>query len=84
MLVGLCGICVGVYAVLDHTAPALLALPMLALGVLVAVIGLASAGRQVQRSRYRPDRWRLPELVVAASGVVVAGSSAGTSPATRR
>ena len=70
MLAGLCGICVGVYAVLDHTAPRILALPMLAVGVLVAVAGLASAGRQVHRSRYRPDRWRLPELVVAASGVM--------------
>ncbi len=70
MLAGLCGICVGVYAALDQTAPRLLALPMLGLGVLVAVAGLASAGRQVHRSRYRPDRWRAPELVVAASGVV--------------
>jgi energy-coupling factor transport system permease protein len=70
MLVGLCGICVGVYAVLDRTAPRLLALPMLALGVGLAVAGLVSAGRQVHRSRYRPDHWRLPELVVAASGVV--------------
>jgi energy-coupling factor transport system permease protein len=70
MLVGLCGICVGVYAVLDRTAPRLLALPMLAVGVVIAVAGLVSAGRQVQRSRYRPDHWRLPEVAVAASGVV--------------
>ena len=70
MLLGLCGICVGVYAVLDRTAPRYLALPMLALGVAGAVAGLASAGRQVQRTRYRPDRWQVPELLVAASGVV--------------
>lgn len=70
MLVGLCGICVGVYAVLDRTAPRYLALPMLALGVVAAVAGLASAGRQVQRTRYRPDRWRVPELAVAGSGLV--------------
>lgn len=69
MLVGLAGICVGTYAVLDRTAPRFLALPMLALGVLAAVAGLASAGRQVQRSRYRPDRWRTPELVVVAGGL---------------
>lgn len=71
MLLGLCGICVGVYAVLDRTAPRYLALPMLGLGVLVAVAGLLSAGRRVERTRYRPDRWRWPELAVAASGVLV-------------
>ena len=69
MLVGLGGICVGTYAVLDQTAPRYLALPMLAVGVLAAVVGLLSAGRRVERTRYRPDRWRWPELVVVASGV---------------
>lgn len=71
MLLGLCGICVGVYAVLDRTAPRYLALPMLGLGVVAAVAGLASAGRQVERSRYRPDRWGPPELVVVGSGLAV-------------
>lgn len=71
MLVGLVGICVGVYAVLDRTAPRYLALPMLALGVLAAAAGLLSAGRRVERSRYRADHWHWPELAVAASGVTV-------------
>lgn len=71
MLAGLCGVCVGVYALLDLTAPRLLALPMLGLGVVVAVAGLVSAGRRVERTRYRPDRWRWPELAVVASGVAV-------------
>ncbi len=70
MLLGLCGICVGVYAVLDRTAPRYLALPMLALGVVAAVGGMASAGRRVQRTRYRPDRWRAAELGVMAGGLV--------------
>ncbi len=64
MLAGLVGLCVGVYAVLDHTAPRVLAGPMLASGALVAVGGLRRAGRRVQRTRYRPDRWRWPELAV--------------------
>jgi len=84
MLVGLGGICVGTYAVLDRSAPRLLALPMLALGLAAAVAGLASAGRRVPRSRYRPDRWRLPELVVAASGLaagVLAWSVGAADPA---
>ncbi|GAA1765355.1 CbiQ family ECF transporter T component [Nocardioides hankookensis] len=70
MLVGLVGICVGTYAVLDHTAPRVLALPMLVLGVLAAVAGLRSAGRRVERTRYRPDPWGWPELAVTASGVL--------------
>jgi energy-coupling factor transport system permease protein len=70
MLVGLGGICVGTYAVLDRTAPRLLALPMLALGVVAAVVGLLSAGRRVERSRYRPDPWRWPEVAVSGSGVL--------------
>ena len=44
---------------------------MLAAGLALAVAGLLSAGQRVQRTRYRPDRWRLPELAVAASGVSV-------------
>jgi energy-coupling factor transport system permease protein len=71
MLVALCGICVGVYAVLDTTAPRVLALPMLALGVAAAVAGLLSAGRRVERTRYRPDPWRWPELAVSCAGVAV-------------
>ncbi|WP_028636243.1 energy-coupling factor transporter transmembrane component T [Nocardioides sp. URHA0032] len=71
MLTGLGGICVGTYAVLDTTAPRFLALPMLGLGVAAAAAGLLSAGRRVERSRYRPDSWRWPELAVVASGVLV-------------
>lgn len=72
MLLGLVGICVGTYAFLDTTVPRLLALPMLALGAAAAAAGLLTAGRRVERTRYRPDHWRWPELVVVASGLVVA------------
>jgi len=69
MLLGLVGICVGVYAVIDVTAPRQLAIPMIVLGALLSVGGMVSAGRRVRRTRYRADRWRLPEIVVALSGV---------------
>jgi energy-coupling factor transport system permease protein len=72
MLLGLCGVAVGVYAGLDHTAPRLLATPMLVLGVLAAVSGLVLAGRRVGRTRYRPDPWLWPEAAVMACGVVTA------------
>ncbi|CAA9382324.1 MAG: Transmembrane component CbrV of energizing module of predicted cobalamin ECF transporter [uncultured Nocardioidaceae bacterium] len=72
LVAGLCGICVGVYALLDATTPRFLAGPVLLAGVVVGLLGLGLAGRGVQRTAYRPDRWRLPELLVVACGVAVA------------
>lgn len=69
MIAGLIGVCVGVYAFLDASAPRLLALPMLLGGTAVALAGFTFAGRRVRRTRYRPDRWRLPEITVALSGI---------------
>jgi energy-coupling factor transport system permease protein len=69
MLIGLAGICVGTYGLLDHTAPRWLATPMLAVGLAVAAAGFVSAGARVQRTRYRPDHWGTAELLVAASGL---------------
>lgn len=71
MILGLLGICVGVYAFLDSTAPRVLAWPMLALGVTAALGGFVLAGRRVHRSRYRPERWRAAEVLVALSGLAV-------------
>jgi energy-coupling factor transport system permease protein len=74
MLLGLVALCLGVYGALDRTTPAWLGRPMLLLGATVSVIAVRLAGRRVGRTRYRPDRWRWPELVVAASGLVVGGA----------
>ncbi|HZG96721.1 MAG TPA: energy-coupling factor transporter transmembrane component T [Nocardioidaceae bacterium] len=72
LVAGLCGICVGVYALLDATTPRFLAGPVLLGGVVVGLLGLGLAGRGVQRTAYRPDRWRLPELAVVTCGAAVA------------
>ena len=69
MLAGLLGLCVGTYGLLDSTAPKLLTWPMLVLGVGLCVLGFVAAGRRVQRTRYRPDRWRAGEVVCVVSGV---------------
>ncbi|WP_433619146.1 CbiQ family ECF transporter T component [Dactylosporangium sp. CA-139114] len=66
---GLLGVCVGVYGLLDATTPRPLGLPLLAAGGAVAAAGLLLGGRRVQRSRYRPDPWRLPETVTALAGI---------------
>ncbi len=72
MITGLIGVCVGVYASLDSTAPRAMATPMLLSGVALAALGFGVAGRGVRRSRYRPDRWRAAEIVTAGSGMTVA------------
>lgn len=69
---GLLGICVGVYGLLDASASALLGLPSLLVGAVLAAAGLALGGRRTRRTRYRPDPWALPEWVVAGSGLVAA------------
>jgi energy-coupling factor transport system permease protein len=38
----------------------------------LAVLGFVVAGRRVERTRYRPDRWRAGELVAVGSGISVA------------
>lgn len=70
MVLGLGAVCVGVYAGLDASTPAWLGRPMLLLGVVVSVVAVRLAGRRVRRSRYRPDIWSWPELVVATSGLL--------------
>ena len=75
LLGALCGVCVGTYALLDRP-PALLAVPMLVIGAVVAVVGLVSAGRRVERTRYRPDRWRLAESWCRLAGWPSASSLA--------
>jgi energy-coupling factor transport system permease protein len=69
---GLLAIAVGTYGLLDSTAPRLLGLPLLLVGVLVGSGGVALSGRRVSRSRYRPDPWRREEWAVAGVGVGVA------------
>jgi energy-coupling factor transport system permease protein len=72
VLIGLCGVCVGLYSLLDGTAPALLGAPLLVAGFAFAAAGMVAGGRRVHTSRYRPDPWAGPEWLVAATGAAVA------------
>jgi energy-coupling factor transport system permease protein len=71
-LTGLLGAGIGMYGLLDSTAPAVIGLPMLVLGLGLSGVGLRVGGRSVHRSVYRPDPWGLPEWLVAASGLAAA------------
>jgi energy-coupling factor transport system permease protein len=86
MLAGMCGLCAGVYGLLDGSTPELMGLPALISGSVLCAIGLAVGSGQVRRTRYRPDPWKLPEWVVVACGAVpalvfvAAGGTRGLSP----
>ncbi|WHT23567.1 energy-coupling factor transporter transmembrane component T [Crossiella sp. CA-258035] len=69
VLLGLFGVCVGVYGLLDGSTPRLLGLPVLFGGLALACAGFAVGGKRVRRSVYRPDRWRPAEFLVAAAGI---------------
>lgn len=68
----LCGVCIGLYGLLDASTPGWLGFPVLALGVVLAVAGLLAGGRRSTRTRYRPDAWGAPEWLVAGCGVAAA------------
>lgn len=82
--VGVLGVAVGMYGVLDGSSPLafglpVLGLPVLATGAVALAAGLLVRGRRAARTRYRPDPWRTPEWltvlsgVAALAGVVLAG-----------
>jgi energy-coupling factor transport system permease protein len=72
VLTGLLGLCLGLYGLLDGTAPHLLGVVALAVGIGLTAVGLSVGGRRVARSTYRPDPWRRPEWLVAGCGVACA------------
>jgi energy-coupling factor transport system permease protein len=74
MLAGVCGLCVGVYGVLDGTTPRPLGVPMLVAGSVLGGAGIRLGGRRVQRSVYRPDPWNGAEWSVVVCGVGAAVS----------
>ena len=80
VLAGFAGVLVGLYGLMDTAAPRWLGWPLLALGMLVAVVGLRLAGRRSVRTAYRRDPWAIPEWLTAASGGLVAVVFALTSP----
>jgi energy-coupling factor transport system permease protein len=79
MLLGLAGLCVGGYAVLDPTTPRYLGVPMLVFATVSATVGFVIGGRRVHRTKYRPDPWLFPEWCTALSGVVAAAAMIATS-----
>ncbi|MEU3409567.1 energy-coupling factor transporter transmembrane protein EcfT [Streptomyces sp. NPDC006670] len=71
VLGGLLGLCAGTYALLAAEGAGF-GLPLLGVGVVLALAGLRLGGRRSIRTRYRPDRWGARAWLVAGSGAAVA------------
>ncbi|MCX5608161.1 MULTISPECIES: energy-coupling factor transporter transmembrane component T [unclassified Streptomyces] len=68
---GLLGMCAGTYGLLAAEG-AVYGLPVLFIGLVLALAGLRLGGRRSVRTRYRPDRWGPRAWLVAGSGAAVA------------
>lgn len=71
-LVGLAGVVIGLYGLLDATSAVVLGLPMLVAGSACTTAALVVGARRDRRSYYRRDRWALPEWLVVVAGAVPA------------
>ncbi|WP_424215575.1 energy-coupling factor transporter transmembrane component T [Streptomyces sp. BI20] len=70
---GLLGVCAGTYGLLASEGAGY-GLPVLLLGVVLALAGLRLGGVRSVRTRYRPDRWGARAWLVAGSGAAVAAA----------
>lgn len=68
VITGLLGVCVGVYGLMDGTTRAF-GVPLLIAGLLVAGAGFLIGGHRVRKTVYRPDRWQVADVLVAACGI---------------
>ena len=78
-VLGLLLAAVGLYGVIDSGSLFGLGLPIFAFAAVLCGAGLAVGGRRTSRTRYRPDPWRLPEWLVAVSGLLALAFMVATS-----
>ena len=85
VVAGMLGVCLGLYGLLGGTEDSWLGLPALLVGVAPGVVGASSlGGRRTGRTRYRPDPWALPELLVVALRRDRRGADVLAGPASTR
>lgn len=80
VVIGLFGVALGLYGVLDGGSPGVAGVPLLGWPMVVAGGGLAVgaslvAGRRIGRTVYRPDPWSGPEWGVLATGLACASAT---------
>jgi len=64
MLIGLGSVAVGSFGLLDDSAPSVLRMPPCAFGAVALSSALYVSSRGAERTRYRADRWLMPEWIV--------------------
>jgi energy-coupling factor transport system permease protein len=74
VVAGMIGVCLGLYGLLGGTSDSWLGLPSLLVGLLLVGAAMLLGGRRTGRTRYRPDPWAVPELLVVACGIVPAAA----------
>ena len=74
LIAGLIAVIIGIYAVLDASAPTYLGVPLLLAGGVLGLAGFFLAGRRATRTRYRPDPWTGPEWLLTACAVITGSS----------
>lgn len=72
-VVGLAGIAIGLFGLLDSTTPGVLTVGSFVVGVGAAISGLTLAGRRGVRTRYRPDPFGAAETLTVCAGIIAAG-----------
>jgi energy-coupling factor transport system permease protein len=70
LIIGLLGVGVGAYGLLDATSPGYLGTPLLIGGIVLGAFGFRLAGDRVRRTRYRPERWGAAEWLVSGCGIL--------------
>jgi energy-coupling factor transport system permease protein len=75
LVAGLIAVCVGMYGLLDGTAPVPFGAPSLAAGIGLVAAGSFLAGRRTRHTRYRPEPWRAAEWGVAGVSIAVVAIS---------
>lgn len=73
-LPGLIGLCVGSYLLLSQGSGTWWWIALVVTGLVVAVMGISRRGTGPGPTRYRPDRWEMPEWLVAGAGIAAAAA----------
>lgn len=71
LLLGVVGVLIGFYGLLDLTAN-LPGAALVVIGSVLAVVGVKLGAPSVGRTRYRPDAWNSRAILVASSGIAAA------------